>query len=88
MFYVERSDLLRLNDHTYTGAYQQALKRALVAMREGDSDEDSDLEESSGLANCVLLDMCEGLSVLGLAAAMLGKDNKLTQCPHICCSLH
>ncbi len=75
VFYVERSDLLRLNDSLYVSSYQQAITKAVATVK-GEESEESGGEggavDSSEAAECLLLDMCEGLSLFGLAAAKLG----------------
>ncbi len=75
VFYVERSDLLRLNDSHYTSSYQQALVKALADVRaELSGSEGGDRTEPSGAAECLVLDLCEGVSLFGLAAAKSGID--------------
>lgn len=71
LFFVERSDLLRLNDCRYASSYQQALTSALSSVGVASSDSDSGRAESP-VAECIVLDMCHGLSFFGIAAAKLG----------------
>lgn len=123
VFYVERSDLLRLNDSHYMSCYQSALTQALAAIKQegggggsiggrgggisgggggsiggggggddggrgGDDDVEQggggkggEEEEGSGVeADCLVLDMHQGLSLLGLAAAKLGRCRSHGQC--------
>ena len=80
VFYVERSDLLRLNDSVYVSSYQQAMVQALATVKkekeeeEESSDEDwSQWSEFGDVsAKCLLLDMTHGLSLFGLSAAKSG----------------
>ena len=78
VFYVERSDLLRLNDSLYASSYQQALVETLASVQET-SDGSDDGEGDS--VEILLLDMCEGFSLFGLAAAKLGIFSPV--CVHI-----
>ena len=81
LFYVERSDLSRLNDSEYIDCYQRALAEAVAAVKSGDLEESESSEgesnssemEEEEIANCLLLDLTSGLSPFGLLAAKEGK---------------
>ena len=77
VFYVERSDLSRLNDAHFTSSYHEAIGRALRAVREEGGEEEMEEETDEGVAECLLLDMCHGLSLFGLAAAKLGSLSQI-----------
>ena len=112
VFYVERGDLLRLNDCEYMTACQSALRQVIAAIKGGggkekkeeeeieedkeeekeeeeeeekeeeeeeekeeeEKEEEEKEEESGGEAECAVVCMHQGLSVLGLTAAKLGED--------------
>ena len=79
LFYVERSDLCRVNDADFIECFRRAVAQVVVAVKNGDleesdsEDESSDSEMEEDVANCLLLDMSRGLSPLGLIAAKEGK---------------
>ena len=80
LFYVERSELLRLNDAGCMESYRRALSEAIKAAKSLDSEEEDDdglsEEESSSSeseGDCLVLDMTKGLSVFGLVAAKEGQ---------------
>lgn len=79
VFYVERSDLLRLNDLEYITAYQQAIASVVRSVLDdseaGGSSEAGKVCEGGGSsesAKCVILDFSQGLSFVGLMAALEG----------------
>ena len=81
LFYMERSDLCRLNDSEYLECYQRALAEAVEAVKSGDLEESESSEDESSssemeeedIADCLLLDLTSGLSPFGLIAAKEGK---------------
>jgi len=73
-FFVERGDLLRLNDGQYEERWGQALEEVLSAIRGGGEGEESDDEEEEE-GTCVVMCVHQGLSVSGLAAAKLGQPH-------------
>ncbi len=65
--FVERGDLLRLNDAAYMSSYQTAIATAVKSVCE-------ECEASEG-AQCVVLDVSQGFSLFGLMAALEGESN-------------
>lgn len=80
-FYVERSELSRLNDAGYIECYRRALSEAIAVAKSSEEDDDnSDLESSSSEneEDCLVLDMTRGLSLLGLIALKEGQHVLIT----------
>ena len=73
VYFVERGDLLRLNDSLYTSAYHRAIIEAVKSIRETSEAVDS--------AGCIVLDLTQGLSLFGLMAAKEGERVTITGSP-------
>lgn len=81
LFYVERSELCRLNDSGYIECYRRAMAEAVEAVKNGELEESesevesssSEMEEEEQPANCLVLDLAHGLSPFGLMAAKEGE---------------
>lgn len=81
LFYVERSELCRLNDSDYIECYRRAIAEAVEAVKNGELEESesevessgSEMEEEEQPANCLVLDLAHGLSPFGLMAAKEGE---------------
>ena len=65
--FVDRGDLLRLNDGDYISSYHRAITAAVRHML-------SACEACDGFAKCVVLDCSHGFSLSGPIAALEGKD--------------
>ena len=70
--FVERGDLLRLNDAAYISSYQRAIASAVRSVLQ-----ECVMCEASEGAQCVVLDVSQGFSLLGLMAALEGEDSWL-----------
>ena len=88
-YFVERSDLHRLNDPVYVSAYQQAITAAVTGVLEEHGARDGcgtrnecgarDGRDASEGAKCVVLDFSQGLSIAGLIAACKGQSSDTPQ---------
>lgn len=78
MYFIERGDLSRINDQHYTHLLSMAIREAVRACKEDNSDEYSE----NGLAECVVLDLTEGLPLLSLLSAREGASFvQVASCP-------
>lgn len=66
--FIERGDLLRLNDPLYMSAYHRAIVQGVKHVRQAS---ESYTDDSAG---CIVLDLTQGLSLFGLVAAKEGKS--------------
>ena len=69
LYFVERSDLSRINDQHHTHLLSVAVLETLHAYHKNSSDEEG---SENGSAECVVLDLSEGLPLLGLLFATEG----------------
>lgn len=67
VYFIERGDLLRLNDSLYTSTYHRAIIESVRSIREANE------RCTVDGAQCIALDLTQGLSLFGLVAAKEGE---------------